>query len=277
MKPKKIIYYRDDSDDMTFFESLKTVTVDKNYDYERKGPWNWFLRNILIRGLVVPFAFVFRRFFIRTRYVNRKVLRRHKGGCFIYSNHTEVIPEAFRAVSAAFPHYTHIIVHPNNVSVPHMQGVMMAGGCLPLPNKPDGMRNFLHAVERCCSKGPVVIFPERVIWPYYTKIRRFSDANFHYPVKFDKPVFTMTVTYHKGKLFDKPYKIAYIDGPFYPDKELPPRERQKKLCDTAYQTMCERAKLNTYSYYEYVQRDDAPEYRAKLAEEEAAQKSKKEK
>ena len=88
---------------------------------------------------------------------------------------------------------------------------------------------------------------------------------------------SMTVTYHKGKLFDKPYKIAYIDGPFYPDKELPPRERQKKLCDTAYQTMCERAKLNTYSYYEYVQRDDAPEYRAKLAEEEAAQKAKKEK
>lgn len=85
----------------------------------------------------------------------------------------------------------------------------------------------------------------------------------------------MTTTYHKGRLFKKPYKKVYIDGPFYPDHSLPPRERQKKLRDIAYETMCERAKLNTYEYYEYVQRDDAPEYRAKLAMEEEMKKRKK--
>ena len=180
-----------------------------------------------------------------------------------------------RAAIASFPHLSYIIVHPNNVSIPFLGPLMMALGCIPLPTDPNGMKNFVHAVEQRAQKHPVTIFPERVIWPYYTKIRNFSASSFHYAVKADKPVFTMTTTYHKGRLFKKPYKKVYIDGPFYPDHSLPPRERQKKLRDIAYETMCERAKLNTYEYYEYVQRDDAPEYRAKLAMEEEMKKRKK--
>ena len=275
MKQGDKVFYRDDKDDMTFFEFIKTKPVDKDFDYERKGVGNWLLRNVFVRFIVIPFFYFFRRFIIRTRFIGRKALRKHKGGCFIYGNHTEVVPDAARAAIASFPHLSYIIVHPNNVSIPFLGPLMMALGCIPLPTDPNGMKNFVHAVEQRAQKHPVTIFPERVIWPYYTKIRNFSASSFHYAVKADKPVFTMTTTYHKGRLFKKPYKKVYIDGPFYPDHSLPPRERQKKLRDIAYETMCERAKLNTYEYYEYVQRDDAPEYRAKLAMEEEMKKRKK--
>ena len=275
MKQGDKVFYRDDKDDMTHFDFIKTKPVDQNFDYERKGIGNWLLRNVFVRLIVIPFFYFFRRIIIRTRFIGRKALRKCKGGCFIYGNHTEVVPDAARAAIASFPHLAYIIVHPDNVSLPFLQPLMMALGCIPLPTDAKGMKNFVHAVEKRSQKHPITIFPERVIWPYYTKIRKFSDSSFHYAVKADKPIFTMTTTYHKGKLFKKPYKKVYFDGPFYPDKNLPPRARQKKLCEIAYETMCERAKLNTYEYYEYVQRDDAPEYRAKLAREEEEKKQKK--
>lgn len=275
MKQGDKVFYRDDKDDMTHFNFIKTKPVDKDFDYERKGVGNWLLRNVFVRFIVIPFFYFFRRIIIRTRFIGRKALRKHKGACFIYGNHTEVVPDAARAAIASFPHLSYIIVHPDNVSLPLLQPLMMALGCVPLPTNANGMKNFVHAIEKHSQKHPITIFPERVIWPYYTKIRNFSASSFHYPIKADKPVFTMTTTYHKGRLFKKPYKKVYIDGPFYPDHSLPPRERQKKLRDVAYETMCERAKLNTYEYYEYVQRDDAPEYRAKLALEEEMKKRKK--
>lgn len=269
------VFYRDDQDDMTFFNFIKTKPVDRNFDYERKGVGNWLLRNVFVRCIVIPAFYYLRRIIIRTRFVGRRKLRKHKGGCFIYGNHTEVVPDAARAAIAAFPHMSYIIVHPNNVSIPFLQPLMMALGCIPLPTDAGGMKNFVQAVEKFSEKHPITIFPERVIWPYYTKIRKFSDSSFHYAVKADKPIFTMTTTYHKGKIFRKPFKKVYIDGPFYPDHSLSLRERQKKLCEIAYQTMCERAKLNTYEYYQYVQRDDAPEYREKLAREAEAKKRRK--
>ena len=269
------VFYSDDKDDMTHFTFIKTKPVDKDFDYERKGVGNWLLRNVFVRCIVIPVFYYFRRIIIRTRFIGRRALRKHKGACFIYGNHTEVVPDAARAAIASFPHLAYIIVHPDNVSLPLLQPLMMALGCVPLPTDPNGMKNFVHAIEKHSQKHPIMIFPERVIWPYYTKIRNFSASSFHYPVKADKPIFTMTTTYHKGKLFKKPYKKVYFDGPFYPDHSLPPRERQMKLRDIAYQAMCERAKLNTYEYYEYVQRDDAPEYREKLAMEEEAKKRKK--
>ena len=162
MKQGDKVFYRDDKDDMTFFEFIKTKPVDKDFDYERKGVGNWLLRNVFVRFIVIPFFYFFRRFIIRTRFIGRKALRKHKGGCFIYGNHTEVVPDAARAAIASFPHLSYIIVHPNNVSIPFLGPLMMALGCIP-PNGSSG---------RIIQKSE--IFPHR---PSIMRSRRTSPSS----------------------------------------------------------------------------------------------------
>lgn len=251
MKEKKTLYYREESD-VLYESSVRTKTVDKNFDYERKGLWDLFLRHVFVRIFVMPFAKFWTRFGCRSRFVNRKALKKYKGGYFLYGNHTQDIPDAFRAAAAPLPRMSYIIVHPDNVSFPGLQHLMMALGTIPIPTKQDGMRNFMKIIEKRAQKHPVVVFPERTIWPYYTKIRSFDAVSFHYPVRFDKPVFTMTVTYQKRKFSDKPRETVYIDGPFYPNKELSLKERAQDLRDRVYAQMCERAKNSTYEYVRYV-------------------------
>ena len=250
MKKERVVYYREETDEV-FRSNVKTKRVGKDFDYERKGVWARFLRHVFVRLIVMPFAKVWTRVGFRSRFVNRKILKKHKGGCFIYANHTQAIPDAFRAAAAPLPHMSYIIVHPDNVSFPGLQGLMMALGTIPIPTEPNGMPAFLRAVHCRAQKHPVVVFPERVIWPYYTKIRPFSDVSFRYPVQCGVPAFVMTTTYHRRRFSEKPRETVYIDGPLYPDESLGKRERQADLCRRVYETMCARAKLNTYEYYRY--------------------------
>jgi hypothetical protein len=46
--------------------------------------------------------------------------------------------------------------------------------------------------------------------------------------------------------------ITYLDGPFYPDKSLPIKERAQKLCDELYTKMIERSKESDCEYIRYL-------------------------
>ena len=106
------------------------------------------------------------------------------------------------------------------------------------------MKSVNDKIDRGYS---VTIYPEAHIWPYYIGIRPFKEVSFQYPVKLNCPVYALTNTYHERK--GKPGKvdiITYIDGPFYPDNGLKPKERQKKLRNQVYESMVNRSKESTY-------------------------------
>ena len=113
------------------------------------------------------------------------------------------------------------------------------------------MKNFLNYIEYRISKNnSITIYPEAHIWPYYTKIRPFKSVSFKYPVKLDKPVFCITNTYQRRKN-DKVQIVSYIDGPFYKDDSLSPKEAQEDLRNRVYEQMVERSKNSNIEVIEY--------------------------
>ena len=55
----------------------------------------------------------------------------------------------------------------------------------------------------------------------------------------------------------KPPKVTvYIDGPFYPDGNLSPRDAEKKLRDTAYETMLKNSENSDYRFIEYIKKEE---------------------
>ena len=104
----------------------------------------------------------------------------------------------------------------------------------------------------------ISVYPEAHIWPYYSKIRNFVSTSFKYPVKFNKPVFSFTTTYkeRKGR---RPKITVYIDGPFYPNKNLNTKKAQEELRNVVYDKMCERAKNTDVEYYKYIKVDSQEE------------------
>ena len=253
---RKVIYYGDELNDEFSVAQITPKTIDGSYRYINDSFIKRFTHFFWYRIVATPIAFIYTRLVFRHKIVGKESLRSCKdSGYFIYGNHTQDIADAFIPSMLNFPKTDYVIVHPNNVSMPFLGKVTPSMGALPLPDDMTAYRSFLKAIEkRISQKHCVVIYPEAHIWPYYTKIRPFTDVSFAYPVKLDAPVFCFTNTYQKSRFSREPKIVTYIDGPFYPDPSLPPREQKQKLRNTVYDCMCKRAELNTVECIKYMKK-----------------------
>lgn len=259
MKERKVIVYRDELNDEFSEAQITPKKIGDDYVYLHTSLWKRFTHFFWYRVVATPTAVLYLKGSFHHRIVNRKVLKPYrKTGYFLYGNHTQDIGGAFIPSMVTFPKTAYVIVHPNNVSMPFLGRVTASMGALPLPDTMRANRNFVQAVETRFREGnAIVIYPEAHIWPYYTKIRPFPDASFSYPLRLNSPVFCFTDTYQKRKFGKKPRIVTYVDGPFFPNSDLPLAARRADLRDRVYQTMCERSKRSEVEYIKYRKEGEA--------------------
>ena len=254
MKTKlpETIFFEDELNDEFSTAKIQAKKIDKNYRYLHKTIFGEILHFLCYRVIATPIAKIYLKAKFHHKIVGKEKMKEVKDtGYFLYGNHTQQMADALIPSFVAFPKGIYVIVHPNNVSMKVFGKVTPYLGALPLPDDLGAMKNFLKAIEkRLDQKKAICIYPEAHIWPYYTKIRPFTEKSFHYPVKYQKPVFCFTNTYQKRKN-GKVQIITYIDGPFYPDPNLNQREDMKRLRDLCYEAMVRESQKNTIEVIRY--------------------------
>lgn len=266
-QPNKIIYYTDELNEEFSQAQIVPRVIDKNFRYFHGKLWD-FCSLAVQNVLSMPIKFCYQKLKFHLRYVGREKLKGcNNRGYFIYGNHTQPFADTFIPSVANYPHRNFFIVNPENVSMPGLHVLVEMLGAIPIPCDMGGMKNFVKAVEDKIKRNySVTIYPEAHIWPYYTGIRPFKAVSFQYPVKLDCPVFCLTNTYHRrqkrlgcfARFSDRKSTnsgkvdiVTYIDGPFFPDSSLKPKERQQELRDRVYQCMVERSRESDYEVIAY--------------------------
>ncbi len=253
------IYYTDELNEEFSPMKIEARKIDENYDYG-KSTFGWkLIRFFLYRIVALPIAAIFLKLKYRHKIVNRRALtKNNKGtGYFVFANHTNPVCDALIPTFVSFPRGVFVIVHPNNVSIPGLGNITHYLGALPLPDTLGATKNFMNIIKtRIGEHKAVMIYPEAHIWPFYTKIRHFSDLSFRYPVQHKVPSFCFTNTYQKRRFSKQPRIVTYVDGPFYPDEKLPAKEQKTELRDRIYNTMCERAKNSNYEIIKYIRKEN---------------------
>ena len=179
-----------------------------------------------------------------------------KGGYFIYANHTNQFCDGFCPALICYPKKPSFIVNSANISMNFWGKFIKMWGATPIPNTINATKNFNNAInETLKNNNPIVIYPEAHLWPYYTKIRNFSNVSFRYPIKYNKPVFSFTTVYKKKRHSKKPKIEIYIDGPFYHNSNLPEKIAQKELRDVIFNKLNERASLSNYDCVKYIKKE----------------------
>ena len=231
---------------------MRERTIDGSYRYERNNIFyrlsSWFL----YRCCAAPCAFLYTKIKFREKYIGKERLKPYRRlGYFIFGNHTQPIADAFTPNMLGYPKRCHVVISSKNFSLPVLGPVLPELGGIPTPTERSAIRPFARAVESAIGKGrTVAIYPEAHLWPYCTFIRPFPDASFDYAVRCKAPAFSFTRVYkRRGKRGVR--CEVYIDGPFYPDESLSPREARAKLRDEVYSAMCKRAELNEVEVVRY--------------------------
>ena len=253
----KIIYYEDELNDEFSKSSIEPRIIDENYKYVHKNPlWNlcsFVLQNILS----VPIKILYAKIKFRIKYIGKEKIKPYRNeGYFIYGNHTQPFADTFIPSIPMYPKRNFLIVNPVNISLKGTGTLVEMLGAMPIPSNKSAMKNFLEAIKQKINKGyAITIYPEAHIWPYYTKIRPFKDVSFKYPIQLKKPAFCITNTYQSyGKNNKKIKIVSYIDGPFYPNKELTLKEQQKELRNKIYNCMEERSENSNIEHIKYIKK-----------------------
>ena len=254
---QKIVYYKDELNDEFSTAEITPIKIDENYKYKHNIIWDmcsYVIQNVISMPIKVGYSKI--RF--RLKIIGKEKFKlSKKTGYFIYSNHTQAFQDTFLPSLANYPKRNFLIVNPENVSMGHSRTLVEMLGAIPIPDTKTAMKNFLNTIEkRIRRKSSITIYPEAHIWPYYTKIRPFKDVSFKYPAQLDVPIFCITNTYKAyGKNKDKIKMISYVDGPFYINKNLNIKERQKDLRDRVYEKMVERSKNSDVEYIKYIKKE----------------------
>ncbi len=251
---KKVIFYKDELNDEFSTAKITPRVIDENYKYKHSKIWNissYVVQNVLS----MPIKYLYAKIKFRIKFIGKEKLKDYKKeGYFIYGNHTQAFADTFIPSLACFPKRNFLIVNPENVSMKGLSHIVEMLGAIPIPNRMNGMKNFLEIIEERSKKEncSITIYPEAHIWPYYTKIRKFKSVSFKYPVKYNKPVFSLTNTYKSyGKNNNKVKIETYIDGPFFPKEDLTLKENQEYLCELVYNKMTDRSKESNIEVIKY--------------------------
>ncbi len=249
----EIIYYSDAVNDDFADTSIVKRPLPDNFKYHTRNPLVVIRRFIVYRCIVTPVIWIYNKLIRRIKYVNKKCMKGYKNrGCFMYGNHTMFVCDAFNPTYLSYPRRADVVVNSDATSIKGIRWLICDLGGLPIPEDFHKMKKFNDAVEESIRrKHWVAIYPEAHIWPYYNRIRPFTNVSFRYPVKTDAPVFTYTLTFKKRKHSKKPKFVVYMDGPFFPDKNLPFKQAVQKLRDEVYETMCARAEEHSDCEYKY--------------------------
>jgi len=258
VKDRQTIYYEDELNDEFSGAQITPRVVDESFSYFHGRVWD-FCSLMTQNVLSMPIKLLYSQLKFRVRYVGREKLKEYKNsGYFIYGNHTQPFADTFLSSVGNYPHRNFFIVNPENISMPGLGTIVEMLGAIPIPCNIGGMKHFIKSVEDKIRRGySVTIFPEAHIWPYYTGIRPFKAVSFQYPVKLGCPSFVLTNTYHRRGLKGNRVRIVtYIDGPFFPEEGLKPKERQQRLRDQVYQCMLTRSRESDYEYIKYRKKEE---------------------
>lgn len=254
---RKVIYYSDELNEEFSTAQITPRVVDRNFHYFHGRLWDFCSLSVQ-NAFSMPVKYLYAKLKFRVQFMGKEKLKAYKSsGYFIYGNHTQPFADTFIPSLGNYPKRNFFIVNPENISMPGLGTLVEMLGAIPIPCDPGGMKNFIRAVEEKIRRNySVTIYPEAHIWPYYTGIRPFKAVSFRYPVNLKCPVFSLTNTYHRrDRTGNKVKIITYIDGPFFADENLDPREAKQKLWDQVYRCMVERSKSSDYEYIEYHRRE----------------------
>lgn len=257
MEKRTVIYYTDELNDEFSVAQIKARPIDEKYSYGDNSFWWNFKHVFWYRVIATPLAWLFLKIKFHHKIVNRSVLKPYrKQAVFFFGNHTNAGADALIPTFVNYPKHTFVIVHPNNVSMPIAGHITPYLGALPLPDNLAATKNFMNVIKlRVEQKKAIMIYPEAHVWPYYTKIRPFTDMSFRYPVQYKTPVFCLTNTYQKRLIGKRPRIVTYVDGPFFADETVGPKEQRAKLRNEVYETMCKRSELNTVQRIRYEKKE----------------------
>jgi len=225
---------------------LLTTKTKKGKKLKKHITFPWYKRAmsfIVYYFIAIPFLWLFIIVIKGVRIKNAKIIRRHKGGGVLVSNHVHTLDSAMNGL-AAFPRKPVYTGLKANFKLPVAGFLVNILGTVPVPETPDEMKVFFHELQKQVHAGRLVhFFPEAHLIEFYSTLRPFKNGAFQVAKEAMVPVIPIGISFRDKKgifpLFSKKRILIKVGNPIQPDLFELKKPGIETLSDAAFRSMQE--------------------------------------
>lgn len=198
--------------------------IDEKYEYVSKNKLFQICSDLLYYIIAFPILKIYTKIVYDLKIEGKEKIRNIKGGAISVSNHVLILDCAMVGLSAGRKKIYYTTTE-DSFKIPLVRKLIKLLRAMPIPSKIKDKEKLIKNInELVRNKNIVHFYPERALFPYYTKIRNFKNGAFTLAVKNNVPIIPMLFTFREPKGIRKKIKskkdvtLTILD-PIYPSTE----------------------------------------------------------
>lgn len=188
--------------------------------------------------LVVPIMMIYNKAYLRVKFINKKNIKKVKGGAVIISNHVHTLDSVLSGI-IAFPKKVIFTSIRSNFDLTGVGLLVKALGAVPTPESITENRVFFNEISKKTRNGRFVhFFPEGELVKGDTEIRDFKRGAFKLAVDSSVPILPIRITFDDlAEKRNKKRMIVNVGKPLMPDFTLNSKMATNKLMNQTVEVM----------------------------------------
>ena len=232
----------ENEDIIHMYEPLE-LNIDEKYQYIKDGKVFSFFSNLLYYGLAFPVLTILNKIVYDLKIEGKENIKNLKSGAISVSNHVLFLDCTMVGLAFGFKK-VYFTTREGSFKIPFIRKLIKLLRAVPIPTNTENKVHFVKELNKAIQKGKIIHFyPEKALWPYYEKIRKFKNGAFNFAIRNDVPVIPIVITFRNPKGIRKLFKkkkdvtVKILEPIKYIDEKDSQKSSIEKLKDKTYQAM----------------------------------------
>ena len=237
------IHLQNENEDVIHLWEPLEINIDVNYKYFNNGKIFLFFSNLLYYGIAFPVLTILNKIVYDLKIEGKENIKNLKTGAISVSNHVLVLDCSMIGLAFGLKKI-YFTTREGSFKIPFVRKLIKLLRAIPIPTKFKNEECFVRELNNALKDGKIIHFyPEKALWPYYEKLRKFKNGAFNFAIKNNVPVIPIVVTFRNPKGIRKLFKkkkdvtLKILEPIKYVNESNNQKDKIEKLKDQVYQIM----------------------------------------
>ena len=195
----------ENEDIIHLYEPLE-FKIDAGYEYIKNGKVFSLFSNLLYYGIAFPILTILNKIVYDLKIEGKENIKNLQTGAVSVSNHVLFLDCTMVGLSFGLKKI-YFTTREGSFKIPFVRKLIKLLRAVPIPSKLENKMSFVKEIDKAIKSGNIIHFyPEKALWPYYEKIRKFQNGAFNFAIRNDVPIIPIVITFRNPKGIRKLFK-----------------------------------------------------------------------
>ncbi len=195
----------ENEDIIHMYEPLE-LKIDEEYEYIKQGKIFSIFSNLLYYGIAFPILSVLNKIVYDLKIEGKENIKNLKTGAISVSNHVLILDCSMIGLSFGLKKI-YFTTREGSFKIPFVRRLIKLLRAIPIPSTMSNEECFVKQLDQALQEGKIIHFyPEKALWPYYEKIRRFENGAFNFAIRNSVPIIPIVIKFRNPKGIRKLFK-----------------------------------------------------------------------